>query len=190
MVVPDLEGITRQHLRSLDGAAGDPAAVADHEWMIVELLDQMVRTRPGGSMRRLLDDEHLPNRAFVYARIGCEMTGNGASTTRPSFTARVKHTLTTLRRGAAVAAAAVVFGREGYRDLEEVLFRRSGEVHRWMYDRVALTRVLTSHGFEAVAQCSAIDSRLPGFAGFELDASGGRVHKPDSLFIEGVKPVR
>jgi predicted SAM-dependent methyltransferase len=187
IAVPDLEGIARQYVSSLEAAAGDPALTADHEWMTVELLDQMVRTRSGGRMRRYFEDPHLPNRPFICSRIGSELTGNGDNPPRATLGARIKRTLSGLRRSTALAAATLVLGPQGYRDLKEVLFRRSGEVHRWMYDRVSLARLLESHGFAGVRRCTATESRIPNFASYELDASHGQIHKPDSLFMEGVK---
>ena len=188
IAVPDLEGIARQYLRTLETAADDPAASADHEWMTVELLDQMVRTRSGGQMRHYFENEHLPNRTFIRSRVGRELAGWGGAAGRVTLGTRIKRTIAKLRRGAALAAATLALGRQGGRDLKEVLFRRSGEVHQWMYDRVSLRRLLESHGFEQVRRCSAIESRIPNFATYELDAVGGEVRKPDSLFIEAAKP--
>jgi predicted SAM-dependent methyltransferase len=190
IAVPDLEGIARQYLTSLEAAASNPAASADHEWMTVELLDQMVRTRSGGQMRRYFEDEHLPNRPFVRSRIGGELAGWGGETRRVTIGTRLKRTFARLRRGAALAAATLAFGRQGSRDLKEVLFRRSGEVHQWMYDRVSLKRLLEAHGFEQVRRCSATESRIPNFASYELDAENGEIRKPDSLFVEAAKPDR
>ena len=186
IAVPDLEGIARQYVSSLEAAAADPARAADHEWMTVELLDQMVRTQSGGRMRSYFDDEHLPNRPFVRSRVGSEMAvqqGKAPVTLRT----RLKRTLASLRRSAALAAASLALGRQGRRDLKEILFRRSGEVHQWMYDRLSLQRLLESHGFRHIHRCTALESRIPNFATYELDASQGQVHKPDSLFMEGSK---
>jgi predicted SAM-dependent methyltransferase len=188
IAVPDLEGIARQYLSSLEAATSDPARGADHEWMTVELLDQMVRTRSGGQMRHYIEDQHLPNRPFIRSRIGSELAGWEGAATKATLTARLGRTFGKLRRGVVLAAAALVAGKQGYRDLKEVLFRRSGEVHQWMYDRVSLQGLLERHGFEQVRRCSAVESRIPDFASYELDAVGGEVRKPDSLFIEATKP--
>ena len=57
-----------------------------------------------------------------------------------------------------------------------------------MYDRVSLKGLLESHGFAQVRRCSPVESRIPDFATYELDAVGGEVRKPDSLFVEATKP--
>ncbi|HEX5104362.1 MAG TPA: methyltransferase domain-containing protein [Pirellulaceae bacterium] len=187
VVVPDLEGITKQYLASLDAADSEQAAKADHEWMTVELLDQMVRTRSGGRMRRYFDDAHLANRPFIVSRLGSEVTGEPAMAGSKTLATRVKRSLSRLQRTAALAAATLVGGKQGYRDLKEVFFRRSGEVHRWMYDRVSLARLLAEAGFGRIARRTAFESAIPKFASYELDTTSDQVRKPDSLFMEGVK---
>ena len=53
LVVPDLEGVVRDYLQCLEAASrGDPGAEERHEWMTVELLDQLVRRVSGGVMAR------------------------------------------------------------------------------------------------------------------------------------------
>jgi hypothetical protein len=57
-----------------------------------------------------------------------------------------------------------------------------------MYDRFSLRRVLEQSGFRDPRRCAADQSRIPEFASYDLDTVGGRVRKPDSLFMEAVKP--
>ena len=68
------------------------------------------------------------------------------------------------------------------------MFRNSGEVHRWMYDRYSLSRLLTESGFINIQICQADESSIPDFNTYELDTCQGKVRKPDSLFIEATKP--
>ncbi|MDQ7834342.1 MAG: hypothetical protein RDU24_03075 [Humidesulfovibrio sp.] len=69
-------------------------------------------------------------------------------------------------------------------------FRRGGEVHHWMYDRLSLGRLLGAAGFAGVCVCAAHESAIPDFARHHLDVTlDGRVRKPDSLFMEGVRPL-
>jgi hypothetical protein len=55
-----------------------------------------------------------------------------------------------------------------------------------MYDEFRLARRLLAAGFREPKRMTATESRLPGFAAFNLDAENGRVRKPDSLFIEAL----
>jgi hypothetical protein len=57
-----------------------------------------------------------------------------------------------------------------------------------MYDRVSLKRLLEECGFTHVRVCTAYESRIEGFASYGLDIVDGRVRKPDSLFMEAIKP--
>ena len=68
-------------------------------------------------------------------------------------------------------------------------FRESGEVHKWMYDRWSLRVLLEKCGFQEIAVCAANESRIPGFERYNLDVTESPlVRKPDSLFIEALKP--
>jgi hypothetical protein len=82
-----------------------------------------------------------------------------------------------------------LLGEEDYQSLEIGRFRRSGEVHHWMYDRYSLQVLLESVGFEQVRVCQANESLIPNFTEYGLDVeTDGRVRKPDSLFMEAIKP--
>ncbi len=67
-------------------------------------------------------------------------------------------------------------------------FRLSGEVHQWMYDRYSLVCLLTKCGFRSPRVCTAAESAIPNWTGYNLDSdSDGVVYKPDSLFMEAFK---
>jgi hypothetical protein len=68
------------------------------------------------------------------------------------------------------------------------LFRQSGEVHKWMYDRLSLGELLQQAGFSDIRVCAAGESRIPQFNTYLLDLTeNGSTRKPDSLFMEAVK---
>jgi hypothetical protein len=57
-----------------------------------------------------------------------------------------------------------------------------------MYDDVALARALEDAGFERCTRVGPAESRMPGWARFELDAdASGAPHKPDSLYMEATR---
>ncbi len=189
LAVPDLEAIARLYLQSLEGATmGDAAAAARHEWAMLELYDQAVRTESGGAMgvylRRPMDEQQ---KRFVTARIGeQEKPPPGV---RPSVRRRLARLVSAGRRTIAETAAYVILGAEGRAALREGLFRRGGEVHQWMYDRFSLLRTMESAGFVEVRICAAEESRIAAFARYGLETANGRPRKPDSLYAEGRKPV-
>lgn len=174
VVVPDLETIARLYLENLDKAeAGDGTASNRHEWMLLELLDQMVRETSGGEMGRYFQLNPMPAEDFVIERFGHQvlevirpMRANPALRNRP---------VPPLPRQVDVAEAA--------------RFRQSGEIHKWMYDRRSLGRLLVESGFDRVAVKKAGESSIPEFGKYFLDRMpDGSTRKPDSLFVEAFKP--
>lgn len=178
IAVPDLEMICREYLRALDAAAGGSAdAVDEHAWMTIELVDQCTRVTPGGEMLRWWTAAKVPAESLVRRRMGNEF-----GRFRQWFDAE------TQRAGARPAwadAPPVTPSVE-----QEAQFRRQGEIHRWMYDRVSLAALLRRVGFEAerITMVGASASAIEGWKTFELDAdASGNVHKPDSVFVEAVR---
>jgi predicted SAM-dependent methyltransferase len=196
IVVPDLEAIARLYLRHLEGAAaGDVASGARYDWMMLELFDQAVRTSSGGAMAAYLagnlDDDQ---RRFVASRVGDPVprpirAGGGRRSPAWSLERRLAAFVRAVRSGAASLCAFALLGREGAAALREGIFRRGGEVHRWMYDRFALPRALEGAGFADLRVCGPDESRIPDFGSYGLETVGGRARKPDSLYVEGMKPL-
>jgi SAM-dependent methyltransferase len=199
VAVPDLERICRCYLDSLDSVlAGEGSREHDYDWIALELLDQMVRERSGGGMLEFLTQDPLPNERFVYGRIGEEgrelvRAIRGASTeSRASDRddrARWRRLPGRARRAASRILVGALFGGSAARALEIGWFRLGGEAHQWMYDRYSLGRLLTRAGFEEPEERTATTSRIADWARFHLDAlEDGTVRKPDSLFMEAVRP--
>jgi SAM-dependent methyltransferase len=151
VVVPDLENIVREYLKCL-GHYRD-----NYDWIMLELLDQMVRTKSGGDMIRYLETATPEN--FIYASRRIGSVANEIRFPR-------KKRLSRLRR----------FVRRF------MPFR--AEVHRWMYDSYSLPRLLEGCGFLTVHIMTPEESCIPDF---DLDVRGDEVLKPGSLFVEGCK---
>lgn len=189
LAVPDLEAIARHYLRLLEPAdQGAAEAQSDYDWILLELFDQMVRIESGGEMHRILASAAARERKFVRQRMGLgdqplEGEHSQAAPVRPGL----RHYWTRIREEATGAFAQLMLGRGARGAVREGLFRASGQVHLWMYDRFSLRRLLEQSGFVDVIQCTAFESRIPNFVQYQLDAAGERVRKPDSLFMEGLK---
>jgi SAM-dependent methyltransferase len=66
---------------------------------------------------------------------------------------------------------------------------RAGILHRWMYDRFSLSHLLAQVGFVNMQRHTPVSSAILGWPDFCLDTfPDGEVYKPDSLYLEGVRP--
>jgi hypothetical protein len=84
---------------------------------------------------------------------------------------------------AAKACAYALLG-QGVAALREGCFRRSGEVHQWMYALACADQA----GFADVGVRAADESAIEGFPRYRLETADGLPRKPDSLCVEGRKP--
>lgn len=194
VVTPDLETIVRLYLDKLDGALiNAPGAADDYQWMLLELLDQTLRNESGGEMGRYLKRPDLPNKAFILSRIGKEAEAFWNAGARKQTLLRTLASMkwstlfSMLQNRIACLMAGVIAGRRGRSACQTGFFRESGEVHAWMYDRYSLQKILEDAGFSNIKLCRADESAIPDFNSYELDTSQGRIRKPDSLFVEGMK---
>ncbi len=200
VVVPDLEQIAQLYLQAVsDARRGDESGKQRHEWLTLELLDQLTRERSGGRMLRYLKGEGQDN-AFAWNRLGADAEPlrrsleNGAACRKEigqernpilrqpaNWWQRWKARLSTGWRERLVRW---LLG-EDYRLLPAARFRRSGELHRWMYDRCSLANLLESAGFQEVALVSPTESAIPHWDQFHLDTlPDWTIAKPDSLYME------
>lgn len=196
LAVPDLEGIAREYLRLLDVvAAGDKAKESDYDWIMLELYDQTVRNHSGGEMAHFLQNLNVADRPYIKSRIGAEAGNFWADRLvpkqplmRPSIQTRLLSFIKALHMKLVGWVVLLLAGKSARRSLQAGLFRSSGEVHQWMYDRFSLTRLLERAGFVDVKICAATESRIPGYEKYSLDALNGVARKPDSMYIEASKP--
>jgi hypothetical protein len=181
IVVPDLEQSAREYIAVLDARRRGEDRKADHEWMLVELLDQMVRSSPGGQYETMLRVDR-GNDAFLLPRLGGFGEGllqslRKSTPGRPSLKRRVFNTLTRM------------LPRRLGESMQEARFRRAGEIHLWMYDELSLRDLLIELGFTDVQRMTAQTSSIPDFAIYALDVDpDNKPWKGVSLYMEARKP--
>jgi predicted SAM-dependent methyltransferase len=198
VAVPDLERIARLYLAALEKALlGDPDSKYDYILAMLELYDQTVRDKPGGAMLEYLNQEPIPNEKLVYERLGeearqivarrrCKDTGKQRDPLRRRWLDHV-HCLRDRMRAALVRR---LLGQRDYEALMLGRFRSTGEIHHWMYDRYSLSRLLEQSGFEAPVEKIGSQSAIDNWSQYNLDGDqDGTVYKPDSLYVEAIKPV-
>lgn len=199
VAVPDLERIAQGYLEALKKASEDlPGWAANYDWMVLELYDQAVREHTGGACSDIYRQQRIPNWDFIYKRIGAEAKAAlaafqpqtspaaGKAQRNPSKWQFVARNFGSVLRN---KLAKAVLSEEDYQALQVGRFRRQGEIHQWMYDSYSLARVLKECGFAEPHRCTATQSRIPNWAALCLDNEpDGSTYKPDSLFMEAVKP--
>ncbi len=203
VVVPDLEQIAKIYLESLEQAiTGSQEWGNNYDWILLEMYDQTVRNESGGEMMAYLFREYIPNGEFVIQRQGVEgkkliesghqhrqhlKSESYSQSQRVPF---IKKFYRFLRYPSyrQETLLKLVLGQE-YKALQIGRFRQSGEVHQWMYDRYSLSLLLKKCGFQNILQQTAATSYIPNWTCFNLDTEpDGSVYKPDSMFLEAIKP--
>ena len=194
VAVPDLEELARLYLESVRRTReGERDWQHNHDWLMLELYDQVVRTRSGGDMASYLRDPQIPNRAFVVERLGAEALqlmrpAPAPPTSEPSHSASLLRRLWRTARHPRRLALRLLLGAD-LELLDTARFRSSGEVHQWMYDANSLGNALERAGFVRPRRVKATESSIKGWASFMLDADPeGKAHKPDSLYVEAEAP--
>jgi hypothetical protein len=199
IAVPDLERIARAYLEAIENATqGQPGWAANYDWMVLEMFDQAVREHSGGSCNDFYGQEPIPNWDFICRRVGAEANaalGAVRTQTAPEpkgwqgMASKWQFVLRNLDSVLRNKIAKGLLSKEDYEALQVGRFRGQGEIHQWMYDSYSLARLLREAGFSDPQQCSATQSRIPDWSGYGLDnAPDGSTYKPDSLFMEAVKP--
>lgn len=192
VVVPDLEQICREYLNRLAEAFLDPSLknIQRYRWITLELLDQMVRDQPGGLMLASLKKGEV-DEAFVRERCGDEfgaffnqacLPGRVTEEPKRPFFKKVYSKLTQPQ-----ALLQMIKSRL----CGQVGPRKTGEAHKWMYDRLSLKLLLEEAGFVDFSVKSFTESDIPYWQKYNLDksSSGNFPRKPDSIYVECRKPL-
>jgi len=204
IAVPDLEVIVENYLINLKGAReGDPYSMLNYEWILLEMYDQCVRHYSGGEMGKYLSQIEIPNKDYIFKRIGYEaknfngkdpdlISENSLDVKTPGRKL-IKRTLKRIYKFPKQLLISLLFKRERdtlkseFELLQLGRFMESGEIHQWMYDSYSLGKLLHDCGFSNIKKVSAFESSIENFDKYQLDSENGVVKKPDSLFMEAIK---
>lgn len=191
VVVPDLAYSCRLYLECLDKVTMDGASPTDvehYEWAVVYLLDQMVRTQPGGEMAKFARRAEFHDFPFIVSSGGgAEMQHLHARSQSPKKKRTMSIGKMLSPRKVAPVLKRIILERmpDG---VKEARFRRLGEVHKWMYDRYSLKVALEKVGFHDVQIESASTSRIADWGKYALDVDEhGNAFRPGSVYAEAIK---
>lgn len=196
--VPDFEAQVLQYLSLLQRQRCGEDVAQLREWMILEIVDQCSRERPGGEMLGFLSGCSDRSREYVLQRFGEEASGLFRWLSR-DVTSTLSHAVpgpARVRLGwfGKWLLRMLVPGFRGTADLQAWEIGRfrlfSGELHRWMYDDFELARVMVAAGFTKAERKQHGDSRLENWREFGLEVTPeGAIRKPDLFVMEAVKPL-
>lgn len=208
IAVPDLETIASNYLTTLKGAIENENSYSSrYEWSLIELIDQMVRSKSGGEAKEVLSRERLVEEEYVYSRWGQEAKSLRGKLLEhrndlvDDQERRIENR--SIRFSGLRGRLARVILKPHLEQLEHRFneiqamarateigkFRLSGEVHQWMYDRYSLSKLLEKIGFVNINVTDAYSSKISGWSDINPDIDrDGLVRKPDSLFMEATKP--
>lgn len=183
IAVPDLEAICREYLTQLDALSRDQSEtnLKRYYWIKLELIDQMVRTQPGGLMLETLRDGSF-DRGFVEYRNGDLVRDVLTPAPSPARVRLRDKTFPLLIRGVIRKLRSLIAPPNRLPPV-------TGEAHRWMYDRCSLQLLLEAQGFTQFSVTTFDQSRIPYWHKYNLDHSryAIRPRKPDSVFVEAEK---
>lgn len=192
LAVPDLERISRDYLTILKDVKGGASNKSkEYEWIMLELMDQVARTRSGGDMLDFLCSMDEDTKGMAIMRIGNEAMSS-FSTSKPrslkkKLYEKFKSNINNIRQHLAFIAVWLIAGNKSSKNFLLGEFRSSGEVHQWMYDEYSLGKLMLDAGFTGVKKFKAAESYCMNFKTYNLEVINGFELKPDSLYIEGIK---
>ncbi|MSU78870.1 MAG: methyltransferase domain-containing protein [Gemmataceae bacterium] len=185
IAVPDLEAIVQLYLKAIHEAwDGNRESMRNHRWLVTELYDQTTRETPGGTIAKQANGQE-PFSTLAWYRLGEDGAILRQSVERKSAPPTWRDRLRGWVFGSWHERIIRWLLGDEYALLQVGRFRRSGEIHHWMYDRVSLRTLLHQAGFGNFRCVSANESAINGWTSYHLDTlADGRIRKPDSIYVE------
>lgn len=194
MVVPDLEYTCREYLRVIDRIEHEEVS-HQYEWIILELIDQMVRTKAGGLMADYLSQiqEDFDKEAMHYVeqRVGTHIWQQIPKQANLSIAQKILSVKPFQIKNKLVYAYLKLVKQVIPSSLRQAMLDSTplGEKHKWMYDRYSLNQLFRKAGFIDILPLDAQTSSIKDFHLDSLDINtDGTPYKPGSLYFEGIKP--
>lgn len=179
VVVPDLQEMCSRYLQARQAGEHDTADV-----LVLEILDQCVRKRPGGELAALYERVRAEPagsamRGFIFKRSGETLAAALPGRPRPLF-ARLRGAIE--RR---YTRALLRLLPRAFRD-QNVSLAEVGELHAWLYDAHTLGSLLQQAGFtqlQVTAHDRSANLGFP-FAALDSTAAGEPRKGQQSLYME------
>lgn len=186
LVLPDLEEMCRAYL---EYRGGDAHMKAD--FLMLEMLDQCVRTKPGGELGQCYENLRASAEAdremigFVRHRTGHEIIPASPRRKRTAGgPGRLLERMERMYCKAVLALLPAVFRNQN------VSLAMPGERHMWIYDFHTMEGLLQQAGFCEVKRLTATTSDIDDFPFQPLDVTedGCPRKGAESMYLEAVRP--
>jgi predicted SAM-dependent methyltransferase len=187
VVVPDLENICTEYLKLLNNVIYDESLQSKYNFILVELLDQLVRVNTGGEMSKIFDQvassKDVALADYILHRTGDELINNKQKKKRKITFDKVKNKIFYFY----LKFIQLLIPK----NLRDLIFVNTsiGERHQWMYDKYSMTKLLQLEGFKEVVVEKFNTGRVKNFNSYMLDIKkDGTAYKGESsLYIEAIK---
>jgi SAM-dependent methyltransferase len=185
IVVPDFENIVREYIRNLDNKEYEKA-----EFNTIELLDQCVRNKSGGTLAEWRGNKNLTAefRDYISYRTGYLYKKSIALSENPrKFTLRIPKI--TLTRVQWIYCKTLTLFMPKWFAHNHINFTNTGELHKWVYDERVLSKHLSAVGFKKITRVSSSESQIPNFPStpLDLDEKGNIRKGAESMYLEALK---
>lgn len=183
-VIPDLEDLCKEYLRLLDIVNEDKTYKEEYEWIVIELLDQLVRVNGGGKMAEMFSHikatKNVKLANYVYHRVGDELLSDIKPKKRKITFQKIKSRILYIY----LRLIRLMIPKS----LRDLVFTNTpiGEKHQWMYDKFSLSNKLSDVGFKEIKTFSYKTSDIDRFNDYLLDIKkDGTPYKGvSSLYVE------
>lgn len=191
-IVPDTEKICIEYLKRLSKCISQPTKrnVENYNWIELMLIDQMVRERPGGLMLNILKTGDF-DKKYVKLWTGdeffdCCYDSSSKIEKQQNF---IRSTMRNLLSKTPKDLVLCLFNKMRFL-ISNANPRNTGEVHKWMYNRLTLKLLLEKYGFINFSINSFDESKIEYWERYNLDKSiyGNFPRKPESIYVECIKP--
>jgi len=194
VVVPDIALTIDEYQRVRRLPDDDATKAGRYRWIMIELLDQLVRTQRHGEWGKMLTDLEAasPDNLADYVRHRLSIKeGKRTAAPRPKTREKLKG----LRHK--LASRSIYWWLKVVRLMVPPSVRSSvfndtsiGEKHLWMYDEYGMSLMLRETGFVDVTRKQHDESNIVGFCEDMLDTNlDGSPYKALSLYMEAKRPV-
>ena len=191
MVIPDLEEAAREYLHNLEIVSRDRTEgnVIRYEWSVAHLIDQMVRTKPGGIMGEKLLAGDVD---WDQIRITNGDALDSFRETHPAtLLTRLKNEFPGTLKGIPKFIAWGLYGilrKLTVRFSKRTFVQLHNEVSLWMYDQFSLKELMKEANFQNVQKVDFKTSHIKGWARYNFDQSDkGDYSLEPSVYVEGMK---